>query len=55
MDTNVDLRDIRVVTKLGGTIEDTELVDGLVLNHRVSHFAEGVTRVEKAKIGLLQV
>jgi len=54
VDTNVDLRDIRVVTKLGGTIEDTELVDGLVLNHRVSHFAEGVTRVEKAKIGLLQ-
>lgn len=53
-DTNVDLRDIRVVTKLGGTIEDTELVDGLVLNHRVSHFAEGVNRVEKAKIGLIQ-
>jgi len=54
VDTNVDLRDIRVVTKLGGTVEDTELVDGLVLNHRISHFAEGVSRVEKAKIGLLQ-
>jgi len=53
-DTNVDLNDIKVVTKLGGTIEDTELVDGLVLNHRISHFAEGVTRIEKAKIGLLQ-
>jgi len=54
VDTNVDLRDIKVVTKLGGTIEDTELVDGLVLDHRISHFAEGVSRVEKAKIGLLQ-
>lgn len=54
VDTNVDLRDVRIVTKLGGTIEDTELVDGLVLNHRISHFAEGVGRVEKAKIGLLQ-
>jgi len=53
-DTNVDLRDVKVVTKLGGTIEDTELVDGLVLDHRISHFAEGVSRVEKAKIGLLQ-
>lgn len=53
-DTNVDLRDIKIVTKLGGTIEDTEMVDGLVLNHRISHFAEGVGRVEKAKIGLLQ-
>ena len=37
-----------------GTIEDTELVDGLVLNHRISHFAEGVGRIEKAKIGLIQ-
>ncbi|XP_065661788.1 T-complex protein 1 subunit delta isoform X2 [Hydra vulgaris] len=53
-DFNVDLRDIKLVTKLGGTVEDTELVDGLVLDHRISHFAEGVARVEKARIGLLQ-
>jgi len=53
-DHNVDLRDINIVTKLGGTIEDTEMVNGLVLNHRISHFAEGVSRVEKAKIGLIQ-
>lgn len=53
-DTNVDLRDIKLVTKLGGTIEDTELVDGLVLDHRISHYAEGVNRIEKAKIGLIQ-
>jgi len=51
---NVDLRDIKIVTKLGGTIEDTELVDGMVLDHRISNFAEGVSRVEKAKIGLIQ-
>ena len=30
------------------------MVNGLVLNHRISTFAEGVGRVEKAKIGLLQ-
>lgn len=53
-DSNVNLNDIKIVPKLGGTIEDTELVEGLVLNHRISHFAEGVSRVEKAKIGLLQ-
>jgi T-complex protein 1 subunit delta len=29
-DINVDLRDIKVVKKLGGTIDDTELVEGLV-------------------------
>ena len=28
--TNVDLRNIRMVTQLGGTIDDTELVSGLV-------------------------
>jgi T-complex protein 1 subunit delta len=29
-DNNVDLRDIKIVKKLGGTIDDTELIDGLV-------------------------
>lgn len=37
-----------------GTVEDTELVDGLVLDQKASHLAGGVTRVEKAKIGLIQ-
>lgn len=35
-------------------MEDTELVDGLVLDQKASHYAGGVTRVEKAKIGLIQ-
>lgn len=33
--TNVDLRDIAVVKKLGGTIDDTELVHGLVFTQKV--------------------
>merc|ERR1712071_498316 len=33
-DTDVDLRDIQVINKLGGTVDDTELVDGLVLDQR---------------------
>ena len=37
-----------------GTVEDTELVEGLVLEQKVSHMAGGATRVEKAKIGLIQ-
>ena len=37
-----------------GTVEDAELVDGLVLDLKASHVAGGVTRVEKAKIGLIQ-
>ncbi|CAF1251544.1 unnamed protein product [Rotaria magnacalcarata] len=53
VDTNVDLRDIRIVKKLGGTIEDTELVDGLVLDQKTIGFG-APTRVEKAKIALIQ-
>lgn len=52
--SNVDLRDIRVVKKVGGTIEDTELVDGVVLNQNVIVSAGGPTRVEKAKIAIIQ-
>jgi T-complex protein 1 subunit delta len=52
--STVDLRDIRVVKKVGGTIEDTELVDGVVLNQNVTVSAGGPTRVEKAKIAIIQ-
>jgi T-complex protein 1 subunit delta len=38
VDTNVDLRDIRIVKKLGGTIDDTDLVDGLVLDQKTIGF-----------------
>ncbi|TFK76303.1 T-complex protein 1 [Pluteus cervinus] len=51
---NVDLRDIRIVKKVGGTIEDTELVDGVVLNQNVVVSAGGPSRVEKAKIAIIQ-
>ncbi|KAB5596419.1 TCP-1 (CTT or eukaryotic type II) chaperonin family, delta subunit [Ceratobasidium theobromae] len=51
---NVDLRDIRIVKKVGGTIEDTELVEGVVLNQNVITTAGGPTRMEKAKIALVQ-
>ncbi|ESN92117.1 hypothetical protein HELRODRAFT_186162 [Helobdella robusta] len=52
-DTNVDLRDIKIIQKLGGTIEDTELIDGLVFNQRAAGQG-GPSKVEKAKIGLIQ-
>ena len=55
VDTNVDLNNIRVAMKLGGTVDDSELIDGLVfVNNKVSHFAGGPTRVENAKIGVIQ-
>ena len=52
--TNVDLKDIAVVKKLGGTIDDTELVKGLVFTQKASHAGGGPTKVVNAKIGLIQ-
>ena len=45
------LQDIKVVTVLGGTVEDTELINGLLLTQKV---CAGPKKVEKAKIGLIQ-
>ena len=50
----VDLRDVKMVKKLGGTVDDTEVVDGLVFDHKAQKAAGGPTRVEKAKIALIQ-
>ena len=43
---SVDLRDIRLVKKVGGTIDDTELVDGLVLEQNAVTTSGGPARVE---------
>lgn len=51
---NVDLRDIRIIKKVGGTIEDSEMVEGLVLNQPVIKSGGGPTRIEKARIALIQ-
>ena len=50
----VDLRDVKIVKKVGGTMDDTELVDGIVFDQKPSKAAGGPTRVEDAKIGLVQ-
>jgi T-complex protein 1 subunit delta len=53
--TNADLNNIHVATKLGGTIDDSELINGLVfVDKKASHFAGGPTRIEGAKIGIVQ-
>ena len=50
----LDLKDIKVVTKLGGTVDDSELVHGAVFDHKASKAAGGPTRIENAKIALVQ-
>jgi T-complex protein 1 subunit delta len=50
---SVDLRDVKIIKKLGGTLDDTATVDGLVLPQRFANDF-GAKRVEKAKVGLIQ-
>lgn len=51
----VDLKDVRVSKKIGGTIEDTEIINGLVFTHnKVSHSAGGPSKIENPKIALIQ-
>ena len=50
----VDLRDVRVLTKVGGTIDDSRLIDGVVFDAGASKGAGGPTRVENARIALIQ-
>merc|ERR1719367_2076274 len=50
-DHSVNLGDIKIIKKLGGTVDDTELIEGLVFQEKA---AGSVKKVEKAKIGLIQ-
>jgi T-complex protein 1 subunit delta len=51
---NVDLNQIKVVGKLGGTIEDTELINGLLFSQGSVQTAGGPSDISNAKIGLIQ-
>ena len=51
---NVDLQDIRVIKQLGGTVDDSELIDGIVLNQKIQSTAGGPSKIENARIGLIQ-
>lgn len=51
---NVDLQDVKIVKQVGGTMDDTELVRGLVLEKGAKHTSGGLTKIENAKISLIQ-
>lgn len=50
---NVDLKDIRIIKKLGETVEDSQLVDGIVFTQKPQG-SGGPNKVERGKIGLIQ-
>jgi len=52
--STVDLNDIKVIKCFGGTIDESEMVDGIVFPKKAAHFAGGPTRIADAKIGLIQ-
>lgn len=52
--TSVDLDRIKIVKKMGGTIDDTSLVNGLVFDGGVRHTAGGPREIDNCKIGLIQ-
>ena len=52
--TNVDLNDVKIVKQVGGTIDDSELVNGLVLERGAKHTTGAPTKIKDAKIALIQ-
>lgn len=52
-DNNVNLKMIKIVKKLGETVEESELIEGALIEQK-SMGHGGPSRVEKAKIGLIQ-
>merc|ERR1711967_109573 len=52
--THCDLTDIKVIKCFGGTVDDSEMVDGIVFPRKAAHFAGGPIRCENAKVGLIQ-
>lgn len=52
--TNVDLRDVKIVKRLGGTLEDTELVEGFVFEQPCIKRCGGPSKMKNAKIALIQ-
>jgi T-complex protein 1 subunit delta len=52
---NVDLRDIRIIKKLGGTVDDTSLIEGIVFDKcKPSSVSGGPTKVVNARIAVIQ-
>lgn len=52
---SIDLKDIRIIPRVGGTVDEMQLMDGLVLSQRVNRSAaDAPLKMEKAKIALVQ-
>merc|ERR1711934_1173927 len=52
--SNCDLTNIKLIKCFGGTVDESEMVDGIVFPKKAAHFAGGPIMMENAKIGLIQ-
>ncbi|KAK6734108.1 hypothetical protein RB195_017716 [Necator americanus] len=52
-DASVNLKMIKIIKKMGDTVEESEMIDGALIDQKTMGRG-GPTRVEKAKIGLIQ-
>jgi T-complex protein 1 subunit delta len=50
---NVDLDDVKIVTRVGGTMDDTEMIDGLCFGKGFSK-SGGIQTIKNPKIALIQ-
>lgn len=51
---NVDLNDVRVIQKVGGILDDSELIDGIVFEHRLLRENSATRTLKNAKIAMIQ-
>jgi T-complex protein 1 subunit delta len=51
---SVDLTDIRIVQKVGGVLDDSELIDGIVFEHRILRNSGEPRTIKEAKSALIQ-
>ena len=51
--TNVDLKYIKIIKKVGGTLDDTQLIEGIVFD-KCKPSGSGPTKIENAKIAVVQ-
>jgi T-complex protein 1 subunit delta len=52
-DRSVNIKMIKIIQKLGETVEESELIDGALIEQK-SMGHGGPSRIEKAKVGLIQ-
>lgn len=51
---NVDLKRIKIIKKIGGTIEQTELINGIAIDYPVIKSYGGPNKIINAKVALIQ-